>query len=90
MTYRAAIGEGLDVGVGLVTELFVVSAQEVQCPLVAVAGGQVGPGGRALAVVGEVLASLNTEQSQEAQLDHAHRFTSRIHIRELKNTKNTN
>ena len=36
-----------------------------------------------MAVVGEVLAGLNAQETQEAKLDHAHRLTSRVHVGEL-------
>lgn len=55
----------------------------MQRPLVAVIGRAVGPGHGAMAVVGEVLAGLDTQQPQEAQLNHADRLAIRVHVREL-------
>ena len=83
LTHRAAVHQGLDVGVGLVAKLLVVGGLQLQRPLVAVLGTAVGPGHRALAVVGEVLTRLDAQQPQEAQLDHAHRLPAGVHVGEL-------
>lgn len=82
-THRAAIDQGFDVRVGLVAQHLVVGTLEVQRPVVAVLGALVGPGHGAVAVVGEVLAGLDAEETQEAQLDHAHRLAGRVHVGEL-------
>lgn len=36
-----------------------------------------------MAVVGEVLAGLDAQEAQEAQLDDAHRLAVRVHVGEL-------
>uniref|UniRef100_A0A3Q3MDX3 Ig-like domain-containing protein n=1 Tax=Labrus bergylta TaxID=56723 RepID=A0A3Q3MDX3_9LABR len=83
LTHRAAVHQGLDVRVGLVAQILLVGALEVQRSVVAVLGASVGPGHRAMAVVGEVLAGLDAQETQEAELDHAHRLAIRVHIGEL-------
>jgi len=55
----------------------------VQRPVVVVLGAAVGPGHGAVAVVGEVLVGLDAEETKEAQLDHAHGLTGRVHVGEL-------
>lgn len=82
-THRAAIDQGFDVRVGLVAQLLLVGASEVQCPAVAVLGALVGPRHRTVAVVREALVSLHTQETQEAQLDNAHWLTVGVHVREL-------
>lgn len=82
-THRAAIDQGLDVRVGLVAQVLLVGASEVQCPAVAVLGAAVGPRHRAVAVVREALVGLHAQETQEAQLDHAHWLTGRVHVGEL-------
>lgn len=82
-TYRTAISECLDIGTGLITQLFFVSSQEAQCSLISVGSSVISPGHWVVAVIGEVLTSPNAEQPQESQLHHSHRLTVRIHIRKL-------
>lgn len=83
-THRAAILQSFDVRVGLIAQLFIVGAAEVQCSLVVVFGAAVSPGHRAVAVVGEVLSGLDAEEAEETQLDHAYGLTTGIDVRKLK------
>lgn len=48
-----------------------------------VLGALVSPGHGAVAVVGEVLAGLDAQETQETQLYHTHRLAGGVHIGEL-------
>lgn len=82
MTYRTAIGQGLDVGVVVVGHLLVVGAQETD-GLVVIVLILVVPGHRLVAVVGHVLPAGGAQQPQERHLDHANGITLCIHVGEL-------
>lgn len=69
VTHLTPVIQRTDVMCVLVCQLLPVAASEAQCVFVAV-GGDVQPGGRVEAVVGEGLLGCRTQQLQEGQLDH--------------------
>lgn len=82
-THRAAVHQGLDVGVALVAELLIVRPLQAKRSAVAVFVAAVGPGHRSMTLVRDALPRLNTQQPQKTQLHHTHGVSIRVHICEL-------